>query len=77
MAYRLTPIIKKIMKILARHGFEITRMRGDHIIVNRNPPLRRPIVLVNEKRLSNAVRLNLIKSCEELGISKEEFEEIF
>ena len=41
------------------------------------PPLRRPIVLVNEKRLSNAVRLNLIKECEEAGIKKEEFEGIF
>ena len=52
-------------------------MKGDHIIVNRNPPLKRPIVLVNEKRLSNAVRLNLLKECEEVGIKKREFEDIF
>ena len=52
-------------------------MRGDHIIVNKNPPLKRPIVLVNEKRLSNAVRLNLIKECKEAGIDIKELEELF
>ena len=52
-------------------------MKGDHIIINRDPPLRRPIVLVNEKRLSNKVRLNLIKACESLGIDKDEFKGIF
>lgn len=72
--FRLTPVIKEIMSILKRHGFYIIRMKGDHIIVNKNPPLRRPIVLVNEKRLSNAVRLNLLKEC---GIDKTEFNGIF
>ena len=55
-------------------------MRGDHIMINKLeglPQLRRPIVLVNEKRLSNAVRLNLLKECEEIGIKREEFEDIF
>lgn len=80
MGLRLTPVVIKIMSVLRKHGFEIKRMRGDHIIINRSgslPQLRRPIVLVNEKRLSNAVRLNLLKECEEAGIKKEEFEEIF
>ena len=55
-------------------------MRGDHIIINcveSFPQLKRPIVLVNEKRLSNAVRLNLIKESEEAGIKREEFDGIF
>ncbi|MBI5149083.1 hypothetical protein HZA33_05375 [Candidatus Pacearchaeota archaeon] len=80
MSFRLTPIVKKIMKVLEKYDLEIKRMKGDHIIINRKgslPSLRRPIVLVNEKRLSNAVRLNLIKECEEIGISKSEFEGIF
>ncbi|MEN7982599.1 MAG: hypothetical protein ABFQ65_04075 [Nanoarchaeota archaeon] len=62
------------MVILKKHSFEIIRMRGDHIIINKNPKLKRPIILVNEKRLSNAVRLNLLKECE---INEEEFEGIF
>ncbi|OYT41709.1 hypothetical protein B6U80_00795 [Candidatus Pacearchaeota archaeon ex4484_26] len=77
MKFRLFPVIKKIMKVLRKNGLEITRMKGDHIIVNKEPPLKRPIVLVNEKRLSDKVRLNLIKECEKIGISKEEFEGIF
>ena len=77
MSFRLKPIIKEIMSILKRHRFYIIRMRGDHIIVNKNPPLKRPIVLVNEKKLSNAVRLNLLKECENCGIDKKEFEKIF
>ena len=80
MGFRLTPIVSKIMSILKKHNLEIKRMRGDHIVINRIeglPKLRRPIILVNEKRLSNAVRLNLIKECQEIGINKEEFEGIF
>jgi len=80
MGYRLTPVVSKIMSILNKHNLEIKRMKGDHIIINRKescPSLRRPIVLVNEKRLSNAVRLNLLKECEEISINKEEFDEIF
>ena len=80
MAHKLTPIVSKIMSVLKKHNLEIIRMKGDHIIINRIKPLphlRRPIVLVNEKRLSNAVRLNLLKECEEIGIKKEEFEGIF
>jgi len=77
MKLRLTPVVRRIMGILKKHNFYIVRIRGDHIIVNRNPPLKRPIVLVNEKRLSNAVRLNLLKECEETGIKREEFEGIF
>ncbi len=80
MTYRLTPVINKIMSILNRYNLEIKRMNGDHIIINKKeglPCLRRPIVLVNEKRLSNAVRLNLLRECEEIGIKKEEFEGVF
>ena len=77
MSFRLKPVIKEIMSILKKYGFEIIRIRGDHIIVNKNPPLRRPIVLVNVKRLSNAVRLNLLKECENCGIDKTEFNGIF
>ena len=80
MSYRLTPVVSKIMSVLNKHDLEIKRMKGDHIIINRKDnqqSLKRPIVLVNEKRLSNAVRLNLIKECEEMGINKEEFDGIF
>ncbi len=80
MTYKLSPIVKKIISILEKYDLEIKRMKGDHIIINRKEhlaKLKRPIVLVNEKRLSNAVRLNLIKECEEIGIKKEEFEGIF
>ncbi len=52
-------------------------MKGDHIIINRNPSLKRPIVLVNEKRLSNAVRLNLLKECKESGIDIIKLKELF
>ncbi len=77
MGLKLKPVIKKIMNILQKYGFHIIRIRGDHIIINKNPPLKRPIVLVNEKRLSNAVRLNLLKECETCGINKEQFKDIF
>ena len=77
MNLKLTPVVRKIIGVLKKHGFYIVRMKGDHIIVNRDLPLKRPIVLVNEKRLSNAVRLNLLKECEKAGIKKEEFEGIF
>ncbi|MEK6841737.1 MAG: hypothetical protein AABX91_01125 [Nanoarchaeota archaeon] len=80
MGYRLTPIVSSIISILKKHNLEIKRIRGDHIIINRTgglPSLKRPIVLVNVKRLSNAVRLNLLKECEETGIKREEFEGIF
>lgn len=80
MNYRLKPVINKIMSVLKRYDLEIKRMKGDHIIINKIdglPSLRRPIVLVNVKRLSNAVRLNLLKECEEIGIKREEFEKIF
>lgn len=80
MTYRLTPIVSKIMSVLKKHNLDIVRMRGDHIIINSVKPfpvLRRPIVLVNDKHLSNAVRLNLIRECKEIGINEEEFEGIF
>lgn len=80
MNYRLTPVVREIVSILRKHNLEIKRIRGDHIIINRIdkfPSLKRPIVLVNEKRLSNVVRLNLLKECEEAGIKREEFEECF
>jgi len=74
MSLRLKPIIKKIMSALKKHGFYIVRIKGDHIIINRNPSLKRPIVLVNVKKLSNAVRQNLIKECKEVGIETKELE---
>lgn len=77
MKYRLTPIIKKIMRVLKPHGFYVVKIEGDHIKVNRNPPLRRPIMLVNEKRLSNKVRINLLSEAEEAGIGAKEFKGIF
>ncbi|MCX6750631.1 MAG: hypothetical protein NTZ83_04195 [Candidatus Pacearchaeota archaeon] len=80
MGPRLTPVISKILSILRKHCLEVKRIKGDHIIINKVdglPSLKRPIVLVNEKRLSNAVRLNLLKECEEAGIKREEFEGIF
>jgi hypothetical protein len=80
MGYGLSPIISEIISILKKHNLEIKRMKGDHIIINKIdnlPSLRRPIILVNEKRLSNAVRLNLLKECEEAGIKRTEFERIF
>ncbi len=77
MSLRLKPVIKEIMKVLKKHGFYIVRMRGDHIVINRDPSLKRPIILVNEKKLSNAVRLNLLKQCEEYGIKREEFDRVF
>ncbi len=45
--------------------------------LNENPPLRRPIILVNEKRLSNKVRINLINEAEEGGVPRTELEEFF
>lgn len=80
MGYRLTPVVSGIISILKKHNLEIKRIRGDHIIINRIdgfPSLKRPIVLVNVKRLSNAVRINLLKESEEAGIKREEFEGIF
>lgn len=77
MKYRLTPICRKILNVLTRYGFEIVKITGDHIKINKYPPLRRPIILVNEKKLSNAVRLNLIREAEEGGVQREELEELF
>jgi len=80
MGHRLTPVVREIVSILRKHNLEIKRIRGDHIIINRIgglPSLKRPIVLVNVKRPSNAVRLNLLKECEEIGIKREEFDGIF
>ena len=74
---RLKPTIQRIMNLLRKEGFEIQRMRGDHIIINKSPSLVRPIVLVNEKRLSNAVQKNLIKQCQETGMNTEKLEELF
>ncbi len=65
------------MKVLNKHGFKIIHMRGDHIKINKNPPLKRPIILVNEKRLSNKVRQNLIKEAEEGGVPRKELESLF
>jgi len=77
MPLKLKPIVQKIINILKKDGFQIMRIRGDHIIINKEPPLKRPIVLVNEKKLSNVVRLNLIKECKEAGINTQKIDELF
>jgi predicted RNA binding protein YcfA (HicA-like mRNA interferase family) len=77
MKHRLTPVVKKVMSVLGKHGFFVVKMEGDHIKVNKNPPLRRPIILVNVKRLSNKVRQNLLSEAEEAGVSRQEFSKIF
>jgi len=77
MGYRLTPVIVQVMSVLKKYGFFIVKMEGDHIKVNRNPPLRRPIILVNVKELSNRVRKNLLDEAEEAGVSRKEFKHIF
>ena len=71
MKYRLKPVVQKVINILSKHGFAIERMKGDHIIINKTPSLRRPIVLVNVKKPSNVVRQNLLSACVEAGLSKE------
>lgn len=79
MRYRLTPVVKKIMSVLNKHNLVIIKMEGDHIKINRPkgfPQLKRPIILVNEKKLSNKVRINLLNEAEEAGINKSEFEHI-
>jgi predicted RNA binding protein YcfA (HicA-like mRNA interferase family) len=76
MKYNFTPVILKVVKILEKEGLKVQRMRGDHIIINREPSLRRPIVLVNVKRLSNAVRQNLMAGCREAGIKEEIIKEL-
>ena len=76
MKYRLKPIVKKVVNILKKEGFFIERMRGDHIIINKTPSLRRPIVLVNVKKPSNIVRQNLLSACYEAGVNKEIIEEL-
>jgi len=76
MKYKLKPIVQKVVSILEKEGFFVERMRGDHIIVNKTPSLRRPIVLVNVKKPSNIVRQNLLSACYEAGISKEIIQEL-
>jgi predicted RNA binding protein YcfA (HicA-like mRNA interferase family) len=77
MGYRLKPIVQKIINLLRKEGFEIQRFSGSHISINRNPPLKRPIVIPNKSPLSNAVRLNLIKELKEAGIDTQKIEELF
>ena len=76
MTYNLKPIVQKVVNILQKQGFTIERMRGDHIIINKTPSLRRPIVLVNIKKPTNIVMQNLISACHEAGVSKEIIEEL-
>ncbi len=79
MKYRLTPVIKKIISVLNRHNLVIIKMQEDHIKINRAsgfPQLKRPIILVNEKKLSNKVRINLLNEAEEAGINRSEFNHI-
>ena len=76
MKYNLKPVVQKVVNILQKQGFVVERMRGDHIIINKTPSLRRPIVLVNIKKPTNIVRQNLISACHEAGVSKEIIEEL-
>ena len=76
MGYRLKPLVKKVVNILQKEGFFIERMRGDHIIINKKPSLRRPVVLVNVKKPSNIVRQNLLSACHEAGIKQEIIQEL-
>ena len=76
MGYHFTPIITKVVSMLQKEGLFVDRMRGDHIVINKNPSLRRPIVLVNVKKPSNIVRQNLIRACVEAGMKKEFIEEL-
>ena len=77
MKYNLKPIVQKIMNILNKDGFEIKRFRGSHISINKEPPLKRPIIIPNKKELSNAVRNNLIKELREVGVDIKKIEELF
>ena len=76
MKYKLKPIVQKVVSILKREGFFIERMHCDHIIINKTPSLRRPIVLVNVKKPSNIVRQNLLSACYEAGVNKEIVQEL-
>ncbi len=76
MTYRFKPIIRQIVSILQKEGFYVEHMRGDHIKINRNPSLRRPIILVNVKKPTNIVRQNLIANCREAGVSEEILKEL-
>ena len=51
-------------------------MLGDHIKINKNPSLRRPIILVNVKKPSNIVRQNLMSNCRESGMSEDIIKEL-
>ncbi len=76
MKYRLKPVVQRVVSMLQKEGFFIERMRGDHIIINKNPSLRRPIVLVNVKKPSNIVRQNLLSACYEVGLREEVIHEL-
>ena len=76
MKYNFTPIIRKVVNILEKQGFFVEHMRGDHIKINKNPSLRRPIILVNVKKPSNIVRQNLMSNCRESGMSEDIIKEL-
>lgn len=77
MKHKITPIVRKVMNVLSEYGFRIIKISGDHIKINKDPPLRRPLILVNNKQLSNKVRQNLIKGAEEGGVPRERLEKLF
>lgn len=76
MKYHLKPLVQKVVNILKKEGFFIERMRGDHIILNKTPSLRRPIILVNVKQPSNVVRQNLLSACTEARVATEIIQEL-
>ena len=76
MKYHLKPVVQKVVNILGKEGFFVERMHGDHIIINKTPSLRRPIVLINVKKPSNIVRQNLLSACHEAGVAKEVIQEL-
>lgn len=64
------------MGILSKEGFEVIKMEGSHIKINKTPSLRRPIIIPNVKAPTNIVRQNLISNCRDAGVSEEILKEL-
>ena len=77
MAIKLKPIVRKIISFLEKQGFQIKRIKGSHVIINKTPSLKRPIVIPNKDKISNEVRQNLITQCQEIGINTSKLEDLF
>jgi predicted RNA binding protein YcfA (HicA-like mRNA interferase family) len=47
MPSKIPPIkLSKFIKFLEHKGLELIRVKGDHFMYNRVPPIRRPLILV-------------------------------